>query len=133
MAEASRDRHQTPASPPGNGRQDHDAMRVDAMLPILPGQGSTDALAAAGGLNVPGDDPVITEPLARALATITSRREPIPGERDTSNLTRRQAGAMTAPFWGEAVHFDLDKTMTDMTREDRALAGGGGRGERTET
>ena len=86
-------------------------MRVDAMLPILPGQGSTDALAAAGGLNVPGDDPVITEQLARALATITSRREPIRGERDTSNLTRRQAGAMTAPFWGEAVHFDLDSIV----------------------
>lgn len=130
MAESSRDRHQPPASPPGDGRQDHDAMRVDAMLSILPGQGSTDTLAAAGGLNVPGDDPVMTEQLARALATIASRHEPIPGERDTSNLTYRQSGTMSAPFWGERVHFDLGKTMSATTKEDRALAGGGGAGER---
>jgi hypothetical protein len=105
-------------------------MRVDAMLPIIRGQGSTDVLAAAGGLNVPGGDPAVTEQLARGLATIAARHEPIPGERDTSNLTRRQRGAMTAPFWGEGVHFDLDKTMTDTTKQDRALAGGGGPGER---
>lgn len=105
-------------------------MRVDAMLPITPGQGSTDALAAAGGLNVPGDDPVATEQLARSLATIASRHEPIPGERDISNLTSRQAGAMTAPFWGEGIHFDLDITMAETTKEDRALAGGGGADER---
>lgn len=133
MAETSRDQHRAPTTPPAGGEQDHYAMRVDAMLPVTPGTASTDVLAAAGGLNVPGDDPAITAQLARALATIASRHEPIPGERDASTLTYRQLGAMTAPFWGEGMHFDLAKTMTETTKADRALAGGGGVGERRHT
>jgi len=127
MAETSRDKRQTPASPPSEGRQDHDAMRVDAMLPVT-GGASTDALAAAGGLNVPGSDPAATSAIASTLATTASRHEPIPGERDASTLTYRQSGAMGASSTGEDVHVDLDATLGDRTRRERKREGGGGHG-----
>jgi hypothetical protein len=126
MAETNRDIHHKPASPPAAGEQDHDAMRVDAMLPVMPGTASTDTLAAAGGLNVPGNDPAATMQIARTMSTTAAHHEPIPGERDPSNLTHRQPGAMGVPFWGEDTHVDLDDTMTERTKEDREIEGGGG-------
>ncbi|HVZ21906.1 MAG TPA: hypothetical protein VG871_12620 [Vicinamibacterales bacterium] len=126
MAETTRDKHQTPAGPPGGGEQDHEAMRVAAMLPVTPGTASTDALATTGGLNVPGGDPAETTRLASGLVATSARHEPIPGERDPSNLTHREKGARGVPFWGEDTHVDLEQTMDAQTRRERATEGGGG-------
>jgi hypothetical protein len=131
MAETTRDKHQTPAGPPGGGEQDHEAMRVAAMLPVAPGTASTDALATTGGLNVPGGDPAETTRLASGLVVTAARHEPIPGERDPSNLTHRDRGARGVPFWGEDnTDVDLESTMDAQTQRDRVLEGGGGAGER---
>ena len=127
MAETHRDRHQAPASPPSDGRQDHDAMRTAAMLPVT-GPASTDALAAAGGLNVPGGDPVEAARIAQTLSTSAAHREPIPGEYDRTTLTHRQPGAMGVPFSGTSVDADLEATMDDRTKRDREIEGGGGHG-----
>ena len=100
-------------------------MRVDSMLPVSGGAG-TDALAAAGGLDVPGGDPAATSEIATTLSTTASRHEPIPGERDPTTLTHRLPGAMTASFSGDDTHMDLDATMTEETKREREREGGGG-------
>ena len=127
MAETHRDRHQTPASPPSDGRQDHDAMRTAAMLPVT-GPANAGALAAAGGLNVPGGDPVEAARIAQTLSTCAPRHEPIPGEYDRTTLTHRQPGAMGVPLSGNPVDGDPGATMDDRTKRDRTIEGGGGHG-----
>jgi hypothetical protein len=71
------------ATPPGEGRQNHAAMRAGSLLP-LSGQGSTDTIAASGGLELPGG-----ERGAEHVASVSPTHEPIPGERDPSTQFKR--------------------------------------------
>src|SRR5688572_9739652 len=84
------------ATPPGGGRQDHYAMRADAMRAVT-GPASTDTLAAGGGLELPGHD----EHEIR-LDTEAPAPEPIPGERDGTILTHREPGAFGGDIAGGA-------------------------------
>jgi hypothetical protein len=78
--------------PPAGGRQDHYAMRADAMHAVTPGaETGTVALAAGGGLELPG-----REEHESRLDTEAPAPEPIPGERDNSTLTHRAPGAIGA-------------------------------------
>jgi len=120
MAESTRDQRTHQAEPPAGGQQDHDAMRAASMRPVT-GPASTDVLAASGGLNVPGGDPVASAQIA--VPTEDPVREPIPGEHDASTLTHRQPGAMGALF-GAGVPPAAD-SMNEATRHDRSLEGGG--------
>ena len=71
------------ATPPKQGRQDHDAMRAGALRPVE-GPASTDTLAASGGLELPGG-----ERNTERVATESPVHEPIPGERDASTQMNR--------------------------------------------
>jgi hypothetical protein len=71
------------ATPPHEGRQDHDAMRAASLIPVS-GGASTDTLAANGGLELPGGE--------RRTEHVNSEspvHEPIPGERDPSTQMKR--------------------------------------------
>lgn len=76
------------AVPPGGGRQDHYAMRAEAMRAVT-GPASTDTLAAGGGLELPGHEEHVIP-----LDTEAPAPEPIPGERDPTTLTHREPGAI---------------------------------------
>jgi hypothetical protein len=69
-------------TPPGGGRWDHEWMR-EAMLRPITGPGSTDTLAASGGLELPAHQ---SHPEPSHTSTAP---EPIPGERDVTTLTWR--------------------------------------------
>ncbi len=71
------------ATPPKQGRQDHDAMRAGSLRPVN-GPASTDTLAASGGLELPGG-----ERHAEDVAAESPVHEPIPGERDASTQMNR--------------------------------------------
>ena len=80
---------------------------------------ATDVLAASGGLNVPGDD---RRASSITVPTTAPHPEHIPGERDPSNLTRSQPGAM-----GSLFNADLPaepSTLAEETRHERAMEGG---------
>ena len=95
-------------------------MQEAAQRPIT-GPGSTDTLAASGGLELPAHRAHRT----RALAT--SVDEPIPGERDGSTITWRQPGSIGGLFSGaDTPPTDPSHLMDDATRRDRAREGGGG-------
>ena len=94
-------------------------MRAAAEQPTS-GPGSTDALAASGGLELPAH----RAGRMRALATAVD--EPIPGERDESTMTWRQPGSIGGRFSGaDTPPTDPSHLMDDATRRDRALEGGG--------
>jgi hypothetical protein len=91
------------ATPPGRGETTHETMR-DSAARTISGPGAADFLAAGGGLDVPGIDASkgtsalnegsrFTDP-----TTLTPRlgpdHEPIPGERDVTNLTGSQTGTI---------------------------------------
>jgi len=112
--------HEKGGTPPGGGRWDHETMREAAQRPIS-GPGSTDTLAASGGLELPAHR---SHP-ARAADVIAD--EPIPGERDASTLTHRQPGAIGGRFSGaDAPPVDPRRLMDAATMHDRELEGGGG-------
>ena len=67
--------------PPAGGRQDHYAMRADAMRAVK-GPAGMETLAAGGGLELPGH-----EEHESRLDTEAPAPEPIPGERDSTTLT----------------------------------------------
>jgi hypothetical protein len=94
MAEDDRSQPTQPLSPPGGGRQDHEAMRTAASLPVS-GPASSETLAAGGGLEVPGREAHPPGGIGGSAA-----EEPIPGERDPQVLTRRTPGAMGGGFAG---------------------------------
>ena len=94
-------------------------MQEAAQRPIS-GPGSTDTLAASGGLELPAHRARPT----RALATAV--HEPIPGERDESTITWRQPGAIGGRFSGaDTPAADPSHLMDEATMRDRALEGGG--------
>ena len=108
------------AAPPGAGRQAHYAMRADSMRAVT-GPGSTDTLAAGGGLELPGHD----EHEIR-LDTEAPAPEPIPGEREADTLTHRQPGAMGGQFAGaDTPSPDTDSWMDRETARLHTIEGGG--------
>jgi hypothetical protein len=91
------------ATPPGRGETTHETMRASAMRTIS-GPGASDFLAAGGGLDTPGVDPAkgtsalnegsrLTDP-ANLTPRLGPDHEPIPGERDVTNLTGSQTGTI---------------------------------------
>lgn len=116
------DNSKTQAEPPAGGWQDHDAMRAGAMRPVS-GPASTDAVAATGGLNVPGGDPVATSTID--VPTVAPVHEPIPGEYDRTTVTHREPGAMGTSFGEATPSPDPHTWLDDETVHDRKLEGGG--------
>lgn len=94
-------------------------MRAASMTPLDTSDASTETLAANGGLDLPGRDRTRPAP----VLTGSGPHEPIPGERDRSTLTHREPGSMGTPFNVEASA--PPSTMTDATKHDRELEGGG--------
>jgi hypothetical protein len=86
VADITRDSGQG-ATPPNQGRQDHDAMRAGSVLPVS-GPASTDTLAASGGLELPGG-----ERGAERVDSESPVHEPIPGERDPSTQMKKPASS----------------------------------------
>jgi len=92
----------------------------EAMQRPVSGPGSTDTLAASGGLELPAH---VSSPHATHPVTAD---EPIPGERDATTLTWRAPGAIGGRFSGADTRPpDPDALMDDATRQDRKLEGGG--------
>lgn len=108
------------AVPPGGGRQDHYAMRADAMRAVT-GPAGTDTLAAGGGLELPGH-----EEHENRLDTEAPAPEPIPGERDGTTLTHREPGAMGGQFAGANTPSpDAGSWMDEETARLHRIEGGG--------
>jgi len=115
-----------PAGPPADGRQDHAAMRVDAMLPVT-GPASTDTLAAGGGLDVPGREPQSTDAITTDLAVESAIPELIPGAYERDTAAPRQPGAIGGQFNGaDNTHVDALQVLDERTADERRREGGGG-------
>ena len=117
----------TPTGPPADGRQDHNAMRLDAMLPISPA--SPDALAAGGGLEVPGGEPqspdVLTA-LTTELGVESAFPEPIPGAYERDTAAQREPGAIGGRFNGaDNTRVDPHRMLDERTAEEHRREGGG--------
>lgn len=120
------------AEPPGRGEQDHNVMRSASMRPIT-GPGSTDVVAASGGLDVPGREPH-PELASRAPGSehggdapgVSAPHEPIPGERDPTTLMHREPGAVGSRFAGADVPPPDPGWLDERTAREHALEGGGG-------
>jgi hypothetical protein len=118
--------------PPGGGRQDHDVMRAAAMRKVS-GPGSTDTLAAIGGLDVPGHEAhpeLANHPHGSDFGGDApggpAPHEPIPGERDATTLTHREPGAVGGQFAGANVPApDTHAWMDERTAGEHAREGGG--------
>lgn len=120
-----------PGAPPAGGRQDHAAMRVDSMLPVS-GPASTDMLAAAGGLNVPGDEPQSSAALTLNLSVTNPTPELITGAYEPDTATHRQPGAIGGRFNGEdSAGLDSYQELDERTAEERRREGGGGEHDRS--
>jgi hypothetical protein len=100
-------------------------MRAASMVPLeVPGIAADDALAASGGVDVPGGER--REGMTAPVPVASGHREQIPGERDPSNLTKPQPGAM-----GTLFNADLPSepsTLTEEGRHERAMEGGEDKG-----
>lgn len=100
-------------------------MRAASMVPLeVPGIAADDALAASGGMDVPGGER--REGMTAPVPVTASHREQIPGERDPSNLTKSQPGAM-----GSLFNADLPEepsTLSEESRHERAMEGGEDKG-----
>ncbi len=127
MAENTSPETRKPSEPPGGGRQDHGVMRDAALRPLADGGGAT-TRAAGGGLDVPGREPGSTTPLSRAANEPESSL--IPGERDASTLTHREAGAVSGQFAGADIPATPPATVDERTALEHAREGGGAEGER---
>jgi hypothetical protein len=118
----------TLAEPPSGGRQDHDVMRTAAMRPVT-GPASTDTLAAGGGLDVPGREshPELAPASAdRGAPGAGAHHEIIPGERDATTLTHREAGAIGGQFSGGDIPSpDPSAWLDEETAFEHAREGGG--------
>ena len=85
-------------------------MREAAQRPVT-GAASLDSLAASGGLEIPGHRPQVARPYVQPV-----QPEPIPGERDRSTLTGRQAGAIGGrPSGGDTPPADANSLMDEAT------------------
>ena len=127
------------AEPPGGGRQDRDVMREAARRPVT-GPASIDTLAAGGGLEVPGrevhanaapaQDPggagVSSSAPPSSAHSHSSESNLIPGERDASTLTHREAGAVGGQFAGADIPAATPaSSMDERTAIEHAREGGG--------
>ena len=96
-------------------------MRAASLRPLA-GPAGTDDLAAIGGLEVPAHEahPELgPETSAAAL-------EPIPGERDATTLTHREAGAVGGRFAGaDTPSPDRDTWIDESTAREHRREGGG--------
>lgn len=97
-------------------------MRAASMRPVS-GPAATDALAASSGLDVPGDDPVASAKVR--VRTVARIPEPIPGERDPQNLTRREPGSIGTAFGAGMPSPDQHEWLDAAGAHDRMLEGGG--------
>jgi hypothetical protein len=114
-----------PTGPPGDGRQSHPAMRLDAMLPLT-GPGSTDALAAGGGLNVPGGEPQPVDALTTELSAAPAIPELIPGAYERDTAAPREPGAIGGRFNGaDNTHVDPLRMLDERTADEHRKEGGG--------
>jgi hypothetical protein len=121
-----------PATPPGEGRQDHEAMRVDAMLPVA-GPAGANVVAAGGGLEVPGGEPQSSEMMTMDLSVTNPSPELIPGAYERNTAAPRQPGAIGGRFNGaDNTGVDLADTMDARTAEEHRREGGGDYGRTTE-
>jgi hypothetical protein len=112
------DTHAKGAEPPHGGRTDHETMRSAAMRRTS-GPGGDDALAAIGGVELPGRESHVElippdEPVSEPV------HEMIPGEYDGTTLTHREAGAMGGQFSGADLPPDgvpVDDVTRDLVEE----------------
>jgi hypothetical protein len=112
--------HENGGTPPGGGRWNHETMREASLRPIS-GPGSTDTLAASGGLELPAHRAPRSRPGPESLV-----EEPIPGARDASTLTYRQPGSIGGRFSGaDTPPADPTHLLDAATIRDRELEGGG--------
>jgi hypothetical protein len=96
-------------------------MRAASIRPVS-GPASTDHLAAIGGLEVPAHE---SHP---ELVAVTSHAapEPIPGERDATTLTHREAGAVGGRFAGsDTPSPDRNAWLDETTAREHTREGGG--------
>ena len=98
------------AEPPQGGRTDHDAMRAASMRRTS-GPASVDALAAIGGVELPG-----RESHVELIPPEEPLHELIPGEYDATTLTHREPGAIGGQFSGADLPPD-GAPVDDITRE----------------
>jgi hypothetical protein len=126
MTDSNRPTHEVAgATPPGRGEQTHEVMQADASRPIT-GPGSTNTLAAGGGLEVPG-----REPHPHALTHETLAHEPSPGERDPGTLTMREPGAIGTASGAQLPQGDARAWLSDDDAEEMRRDGGGLSNKRT--
>jgi hypothetical protein len=110
-----------PTEPPAGGRTDHDTMRAASMRRTS-GPASDDAVAAIGGVELPGRESHI-----ELIPPGEPTHEMIPGEYDATTLTHREAGAVGGQFSGFDVPPD-GVPVDDTTRELAEEAAGKTRG-----
>jgi hypothetical protein len=107
-----------------NREQTHDLMRAAASTPVT-GPAANDALAAIGGIDVPGHEP---HPLV--VQDDPVMHEPIPGERDASTLTHREAGAIGRSPADDLPLMDPHALLDEQDIDELQREGGGARRER---
>lgn len=108
----------------------HDA----AMRPIS-GPAGTSTVAAGGGLDIPGREshPELAH-TAPADSGAHHPHEMIPGERDATNLTHREPGAIGGQFSGADVpSSDPHEWLDEQTALEHASEGGGGAARKRKT
>jgi hypothetical protein len=107
-------------------------MREASLRPVTAPAG-TDVLAAIGGIDLPGGEshPELAhgalgpEPRGEAARPMPAP-ERIPGERDASTLTHREAGAVSGQFAGADIPSAEPRDWLDeRTARERAKEGGG--------
>lgn len=121
------------ATPPGGGETNHQTMQARR---TISGPGAADFLTAGGGLDTPGSDAgkgtgalrgesPLTDP-ANLTPRLGPDHEPIPGERDPTNLTGSQTGTIGGGGFGAHNPSPNRATgMDDETVAEREREGGG--------
>ena len=104
--------------------QNHTVMQEGAMRPVT-GAAATDALAASGGLELPGQ-----QARPHRIGSGAATHEPIPGERDPATLTHREVGALGTAS-GAGLPAAAAGSLDDEGAEEARRGGGGGSRERT--
>jgi hypothetical protein len=108
-------------------------MRLDAMLPLSPA--TSDALAAGGGLEVPGGEPQSPDVLAAlttALGVESVFPEPIPGAYERDTAAPREPGGIGGRFNGaDNTRVDPHRMLDERTAEEHRKEGGGDESRKT--
>jgi hypothetical protein len=107
------------AEPPGGGRTDQESMRRAAHLKVK-GPASTESLAAAGGLDVPGGEP----DAAHSAEGAGDAASLIPGAREADTLTHREPGAIGGIFTGADIPDGGAELIDERTSLEREREGG---------